>query len=347
MDHEQAFELLPGYLDQELSLSEALEFERHLAGCEQCQQVYSQHRQVSAQLRQADLRFEAPAELVKRIKAALPGRPSLWQRLVDLFGSRSGGGAMGWAPVGAMVMSVVALTWSAGMYLSVPSSETRLSQELVDNHIRSLQFNHLSDVISTDRHTVKPWFDGKLDFAPPVVDLAQQGYPLVGGRLDYLNGRPVAVMVYRYKLHPINLYVWPGDDAGATPHIYQQQGYHLAHWSAAGMNYWAITDAGDIELNGFITDLRAHPASWLAPARCRHSPFFAAGAECRAKYREVLSGLRHLGRLGQHTDGNRAMAALQVCIELRQVCRRNAGMLEYLFGHDSIASDFLCQFLKS
>ena len=261
MDHEQAFELLPGYLDQELSLSEALEFERHMAGCEQCQQVYAQHRSVSAQLRQADLRVEAPAELVKRIKAALPGRPSLWQRLVELSGSRSGGGSLGWAPVGAMVMSVVALTWSAGLYLSVPSSETRLSQELVDNHIRSLQFNHLSDVISTDRHTVKPWFDGKLDFAPPVVDLAQQGYPLVGGRLDYLNGRPVAVMVYRYKLHPINLYVWPGDDAGATPHIYQRQGYHLAHWSAAGMNYWAITDAGDMELNGFITDLRAHPAS--------------------------------------------------------------------------------------
>ena len=261
MDHEQAFELLPGYLDQELSLSEALEFERHLAGCEQCQQVYSQHRQVSARLRQADLRVEAPAELVKRIKAALPGRPSLWQRLVELFGWRRGGGSLGWAPVGAMVMSVVALTWSAGLYLSVPSSETRLSQELVDNHIRSLQFNHLSDVISTDRHTVKPWFDGKLDFAPPVVDLAQLGYPLVGGRLDYLDGRPVAVMVYRYKLHPINLYVWPGDDAGATPHIYQRQGYHLAHWSAAGMNYWAITDAGDMELNGFITDLRAHPAS--------------------------------------------------------------------------------------
>ena len=108
MDHEQAFELLPGYLDQELSLSEALEFERHLAGCEQCQQVYSQHRQVSAQLRRADLRVEVPAELVKRIKAALPGRPSLWQRLVELFGWRSGGGSLGWAPVGAMVMSVVA-----------------------------------------------------------------------------------------------------------------------------------------------------------------------------------------------------------------------------------------------
>jgi anti-sigma factor RsiW len=261
MDHEQAFELLPGYIDQELSLSEALEFERHLAGCEQCQRVYEQHRHVSAQLRQADLRVDAPAELVKRIKAALPGRRSLWQRLGERFGGWSAGGSLTWASAGAMALSVVALTWSAGLYLSVPSSETRLTQELVDNHIRSLQFNHLSDVISTDRHTVKPWFDGRLDFAPPVVDLAQQGYPLVGGRLDYLNGRSVAVMVYRYKLHPINLYVWPGNDAGTAPHIRERQGYHLAHWSAAGMNYWAITDAGGTELNGFIANLRAHPAS--------------------------------------------------------------------------------------
>lgn len=261
MDHEQISALLPGYLDQELSLSEALEFERHLASCEECRRVYAQQRQVSAQIREADLRVDAPAELEQRIRAALPLRPSFGQRLRESLDWRSSKGSLNWVPLGAMAVSLAALTLSAGLYFSVPSSETRLSQELVSNHIRSLQFDHLSDVISTDRHTVKPWFDGKIDFAPPVIDLAQQGYPLVGGRLDYLNGRPVAVMVYKYKLHPINLYVWPGDDAGTTPHIDTRQGYHLAHWSAAGMNYWAITDAGDKELNGFISNLRAHAAS--------------------------------------------------------------------------------------
>jgi anti-sigma factor RsiW len=271
MEHEQAIELLPGYIDEELSLSEALEFERHLAGCALCKQAYEQQRQVSTQLRQADLHWEAPPELAQRIRAALPGRRSPWQRLTGwlggngAFGGNTGkGGAgsrLGWAPAGAMVLSLVALTWSAGLYLSMPAANTRLTQELVDSHVRSLQFDHLYDVISTDRHTVKPWFDGKLDFAPPVVDLAQEGYPLVGGRLDYLNGRAVAVMVYRYKLHPINLYVWPGNDASATPHITERQGYHLANWSAAGMNYWVVTDAGDAELDGFITNLRAHPAS--------------------------------------------------------------------------------------
>jgi anti-sigma factor RsiW len=261
MDHDQAFELLPGYLDQELNLSEALEFERHLASCGQCQQVYAQHSEVSSQLKQAGLRVEAPKELVARIKSALPGRRSPWERFTERLQRWLGNGTSSWVPAGAMVMSVIALSWSFGLYLAVPSSEQRLTQELVDDHVRSLQFNHLSDVISTDKHTVKPWFNGKLDFAPPVVDLAQQGYPLVGGRLDYLNGRPVAVMVYRYKLHPINLYVWPGNDAGAVPYIHKQQGYHLAHWSAAGMNYWAITDAGDNELNNFIVELRTHPAS--------------------------------------------------------------------------------------
>ncbi|WP_144159909.1 anti-sigma factor family protein [Paraburkholderia sp. BCC1885] len=271
MDHEQAFELLPGYIDEELSLSESLEFERHLDSCEKCKRAYEQQRQVSTQLRQGDLRLDAPPELEKRIRAALPMRRSLWQRVGQRFGgfdatrgAGSTGGARGlpgWAPVGAMVVSLVALASSAGLYLSVPSGDTRLTQELVDSHVRSLQFDHLYDVISTDRHTVKPWFDGKIDFAPPVIDLAQQGYPLVGGRLDYVSGHAVAVMVYRYKLHPINLYVWPGNDAGNVVRIDERQGYHLAHWSAAGMNYWVITDAGEGELNGFISNLRAHTAS--------------------------------------------------------------------------------------
>jgi len=269
-------------------LSEALEIQRHLDNCEDCAQVLAQHRDVSAQLRSAHLRMDAPPELVKRIEAALPGRSAPWSRLGErLKGSGNGNhgnsGSSGasrwltwptWATAGVMVASVVALSVSMSLYLAVPSSEDRLTQEVVDDHIRSLQFNHLSDVISTDKHTVKPWFNGKIDFAPPVIDLVQQGYPLVGGRLDYVDGRTVAVMVYRYKLHPINLYVWPGNGNGTgngtgigietqprEPAIHARQGYHLAHWSAGGMTYWAITDAGESELRGFVTDLRAQLSS--------------------------------------------------------------------------------------
>ena len=261
MDHKFVLELLPGYLDQELGLSEALEFERHLDGCEQCRQAYAQHREVSAQLRQAALRVDAPQALAQRIEAALPSprvsREKLGERFRRWLGSRS----LSWAPVGATLASVVALSVSMSLYLAVPSPDQRLTQQLVDDHIRSLQSDHLFDVVSTDKHTVKPWFNGKLDFAPPVVDLAQQGYPLVGGRLDFVNQRPVAVMVYRYKLHPINLYVWPGNEAGAKPQVLEQRGYHLAHWNAAGMNYWAITDAGAGELDAFIRDLLAQLAA--------------------------------------------------------------------------------------
>jgi len=278
MNHEQALELLPGYLDEELSLSEALEIQRHLDSCEECAQVLAQHRDVSAQLRAAQLRMDAPPELVKRIEAALPGRSAPWARVGERFkrwgssNSRSSSSRWltwpTWATAGVMVASVAALSVSMSLYLAVPSSEDRLTQEVVDDHIRSLQFNHLSDVISTDKHTVKPWFNGKLDFAPPVIDLVQQGYPLIGGRLDYVDGRTVAVMVYRYKLHPINLYVWPSNGSGIgidrqlrEPAIHERQGYHLAHWSAGGMTYWAITDAGEGELRGFVTDLRAQPSS--------------------------------------------------------------------------------------
>ena len=278
MNHEQALELLPGYLDEELSLSEALEIQRHLDSCEECAQVLAQHRDVSAQLRAAQLRMDAPPELVKRIEAALPGRSAPWARVGERFkrwgssNSRSSSSRWltwpTWATAGVMVASVAALSVSMSLYLAVPSSEDRLTQEVVDDHIRSLQFNHLSDVISTDKHTVKPWFNGKLDFAPPVIDLVQQGYPLIGGRLDYVDGRTVAVMVYRYKLHPINLYVWPSNGSGIgidrqlrEPAIHERQGYHLAHWSAGGMTYWAITDAGEGELRGFVTNLRAQASS--------------------------------------------------------------------------------------
>jgi anti-sigma factor RsiW len=276
MNHEQASELLSGFLDEELSLSEALQFQRHLDGCEECTQVLAQHRDVGAQLRSAQLRVDAPPELVKRIEAALPGRSAPWAQLGERFKGQGGGNRSAsrwltwptWATAGMMVASVAALSVSMSLYLAVPSSEDRLTQEVVDDHIRSLQFNHLSDVISTDKHTVKPWFNGKLDFAPPVIDLVQQGYPLIGGRLDYVDGRTVAVMVYRYKLHPINLYVWPGKGSSSgiepqprEPAIHERQGYHLAHWSAGGMTYWAITDAGESELRGFVTDLRAQPLS--------------------------------------------------------------------------------------
>jgi len=273
MNRQQVLELLPGYLDQELSFSESRECERYLEGSEECRIFFAQQRAARAELKLAALREDAPQALLLRIVTTLPSEISetaqavrkkppvdrLRQRLGQ-FGKR-GMGAPTWMSAGAMAMSVAVLGLSMGLYLAVPSREQRLTQELVDDHVRSLQSNHLFDVISTNQHTVKPWFNGKLDFAPPVIDLAQQGYPLLGGRLDFVDGRAVAVTVYRYKQHMINLYVWQSSDAGTRPHVIEQRGYHIAHWSVAALTYWAITDASADELDGFVSNLCEQLAS--------------------------------------------------------------------------------------
>jgi anti-sigma factor RsiW len=136
--------------------------------------------------------------------------------------------------------------------ISRPAVPSR-GQEVVTSHIRSLMANHLMDVVSTDQHTVKPWFDGKLDFAPPVRDLAKEGYPLVGGRMDYLEHRTVAVLVYHRALHPINLYVWPAADNRGLP-VQQQtiQGYNVLSWKNDGFEFRAVSDLNTDELRDFV-----------------------------------------------------------------------------------------------
>ncbi|KWC63283.1 anti-sigma factor family protein [Burkholderia ubonensis] len=261
MDHQQACDVLAAYVDNELSLTESAALERHLACCNACRSALEIQRRASALLKSADLRFGAPDALRVRIAADLRSRRSVRRRLSDWLRPRTATGMPIWAPAGALAVSALALAWSGALWLSVPTADEQLRTELVDSHVRSLQLDHLTDVVSTDRHTVKPWFDGKIDFAPPVRDLAQDGYPLVGGRLDYVGGRTVAVLVYRYRRHPINVYVWPGDGAAGQPRIDEQQGYHVARWSAGRMNYRAVTDAGAAELGGFVERLRAAAGS--------------------------------------------------------------------------------------
>lgn len=249
MEHNQAKELLPAYLDHELGITDANAVEHHLGTCPECQQAYEEQRSVRARLKSDAAYFKAPAHLAQRINNSLPAERARPNRFK--------GWNVNWLSAGAVSATLLALVWSGSLYLALPSAQDRLVEELVSSHVRSLQVDHLSDVVSSDQHTVKPWFHGKLDFAPPVVDLTPQGFPLVGGRLDYLNDRTVAVLVYRHGQHPINIYIWPSADRNSAPQMQSSHGYHLINWAAGGMNFWAVSDLATDELEIFVNTLRS------------------------------------------------------------------------------------------
>jgi len=162
-----------------------------------------------------------------------------------------------WLAVGAslaFILLIGVVIWRTLPGVIRPSRDELLAQEVVSNHVRSLLLggSHLTDVLSSDQHTVKPWFDGKVDFAPQVKDLAAQDFRLYGGRLEYLNNRSVATLIYQRRLHYINLYIWPAEQSGSTGEItVQRQGYNLIHWTSSGMTYWAISDLNNVELHEF------------------------------------------------------------------------------------------------
>ena len=133
-----------------------------------------------------------------------------------------------------------------------PTSDQFLATQLIASHVRSLMADHLTDVASSDQHTVKPWLDTKLDFAPPVVDLSAEGFPLIGGRLDYLDNRPVAALVYGRRKHFINLFVWPAaSNESKAPKTITREGYQLLHWADPDFNYWAVSDVNVNDLQTF------------------------------------------------------------------------------------------------
>jgi len=254
MNCQQAKPLIDPYADGELEAAAILELEEHLHGCSACALAWRNLQSLKKTLKHDALYFTAPEELRQRIKAELPSpakavpQRQAWNWKWNwnwLTGAMSGAAA-------------VCLALLLTVTLTRPSSEQQLAQEIVSSHIRSLMAGHALDVVSTDQHTVKPWFNGKLDFSPPVKDLAAQEFPLIGGRLDYLGGRSVAALVFQRHNHIINLFIWPAKAADSNPAPFApRQGYHLIHWSEAGMAFWAVSDLNEKELMEFVQGFTA------------------------------------------------------------------------------------------
>ena len=187
MSCQETQDLIHGYIDGELDLARSLQIERHIEGCELCSRAYRTQQNLKGALQAVPLRFIAPNDLRRRIRSSLreAGAPAPARSTFNWLSKWR------WAGAVAALALVAVISWDLGRVWRAPSGDELVAQEVIDSHVRSLMANHLEDVASTDQHTVKPWFNGKLDFSPPVQDLAKDGFPLVGGRLDYLENRPV------------------------------------------------------------------------------------------------------------------------------------------------------------
>ena len=248
MNCQQIKPLIGPYSDGELEAAAIPELEKHFHDCPACALAWRNLQSLKKSLKQDALYFTAPAELRQRIKSALPSpkdaippwwRPWNWNWLTTAMSGAA-----------AVCLALLLIVTMLG-----PSSGQPLAQEVVSSHVRSLMPNHLMDVVSTDQHTVKPWFNGKVDFSPPVKDFAAQGFPLVGGRLDYFDGHSVAALVFQRHQHVINLFIWPENEKNSKPVLFKPiQGYHLIHWSEANMTFWAVSDLNEKELMEFVQD---------------------------------------------------------------------------------------------
>ena len=237
--------MIHGYLDGELDAVRAAEFERHLEQCPECVTALESQESLRSSLQRAELYEKAPAELRQKVLSSL--RPAAGP--IPFVAPRRRAAVGQWLAIAAVLLLLLYSGWRLFPGLGQKNDQTALAAQIVDAHLRSLEPGHLTDVISTDQHTVKPWFDGKLDFAPPVQDFAADGFPLTGGRLDVVGGRTVAALVYGRRKHFVNVFIWPSSNPDAAPSTGAQQGYHWITWQKNGMAYWAVSDTAAADLD--------------------------------------------------------------------------------------------------
>lgn len=254
--------LLHGLLDGELDAANTLLCESHLVDCEVCAAEFARLKSLRNRLRTPGVAFDTPPALRARVVAALADARAAQDsqesvpaaarvvsapapRIARAEPMRPRRSVTPWMWGG----SVAALAAALAFVLFVHLPREGVADELVASHVRSLLATHLVDVVTSDRHVVKPWFAGKVDFSPPVLELADRGFPLVGGRLDYIGGRVVAAVVYRRRQHVINVFVWPAGAGAPADFSARHDGYNVAGWSQRGLEFWAVSDVdpGDLQ----------------------------------------------------------------------------------------------------
>jgi anti-sigma factor RsiW len=240
---ERADSLVHGYFDNELDALRAAEFENHLEECSECVAALDALQSLRSTINVAQPYEKMPAAFRKKILADLHVKSP-----TGIAPSRATTN-WGWLAMAAAFLLLIYGGWRVASVNHGDSRETLMASKIVDAHLRSLQPGHLEDVISTDQHTVKPWFDGKIDFAPPVRDFTEQGFPLQGGRLDVVDNRTVAALVYGRRKHVVNVFIWPTSEKDTAPRTGSIQGYQWIDWRKQGMEFHAVSDAAAPDLD--------------------------------------------------------------------------------------------------
>ena len=245
LDCKQLRLYMHGHLDCEVDPVTAAGIEAHVQTCASCAHAYAAQTALQSAVKAQAAYYPAPAALAARIRAQISA--------TSVPAARKNAPRWQWFPMAAAIAATAVITWTTAMQMDFGARDERIAEQVIAGHARSVLTNHLVEVTSSDQHTVKPWLSSKLDFSPPATDLTTAGFPLVGARLDYVDNRPVAALVYRHRQHVINLFIWPDAKAGTTTALRSssKQGFNLLHWGNAGMTFWAISDLNPADIKTF------------------------------------------------------------------------------------------------